>query len=317
MHWIRAAAILLLWAPFACSETQTLSARIQRLLPKAEGEQILAALNAHDYTRVQRLLMSMPSNAAIPPEMLAVEGAIVFVAGDMSEAAQYFTAANSLKPLSEADSFTWAMALVKLGSGDASRRVLSNLHTANPGNSLYIYWLAKIDYSERRYAEAVVKLQQALKLDPDSARIWDSLGLAYDMQGRMEEAQRAFEKAVALNRALQRPSPWPPHNLGYLLLRVGRPIEAEAHLRESLQYESTLVDARYHLGRALEKQQRYQEAVEQYRLAVAGDLSATDACYSLALLYRKLNRDSDSVAMFAEYKRRKKISASALADIDK
>jgi cell fate (sporulation/competence/biofilm development) regulator YlbF (YheA/YmcA/DUF963 family) len=39
--------------------------------------------------------------------------------------------------------------------------------------------------------------------------------------------------------------------------------------------------------------------------AVAGDEEASDACYSLAMLYRKLHRDAEANAMFAEFKKRK------------
>jgi hypothetical protein len=35
---------------------------------------------------------------------------------------------------------------------------------------------------------------------------------------------------------------------------------------------------------------------------------STDACYSLATLYRKLHRDADATAMFAEYQKRKQAS---------
>ncbi|HEX4772874.1 MAG TPA: tetratricopeptide repeat protein [Bryobacteraceae bacterium] len=305
-----ATTIWLLTVSFAWGQTQTLNARIQKLVPFAENERVQAAFNVHDYAQVEQILAAVPANEATRPEILAVQGALAFVAGDMHAAAGYFTAANDLKSLSNADSFTWSMALVKLGDNAGSRRVLSRLHTAEPGNALYIYWLGKIDYGERRYADAIAKLQQALQLDANSTRTWDSLGLAYDMQGEMDQAREAFEKAVTLNRASQHPSPWPPHNLGYLLLRAGRPLEAEASLRESLKYDPTFVDAHYHLGRTLEKLQRNAEAVVQYKFAVDGDPAATDACYSLAMLYRKLNREQDSVAMFAEYKRRKKTNDS-------
>ena len=313
MRWTSAQTATAIWlvtVSYAWGQAETLNARIQHLVPIAENDRVQAAFMVHDYARVQQILAAVPANEATRPEILAVEGALAFVDGDMHAAARYFTSANDLKPLGAADSFTWAMALVKLGDDAGSRRVLSRLHTADPGNALYIYWLGKIDYGERRYADAIAKLQQALQLDANSARTWDSLGLAYDMQGEMDHAREAFEKAVTLNRASQHPSPWPPHNLGYLLLRAGRPLEAEANLRESLKYDPTFVDAHYHLGRTLEKLQRYDDAVEQYKLAVEGDPAATDACYSLAMLYRKLNRDQDSAAMFAEYKRRNKTNDS-------
>ena len=154
----------------------------------------------------------------------------------------------------------------------------------------------------------MAKLGKATQLDPQSARAWDSLGLAFDMQGQREQALSAFDKAVNLNRSQTHPSSWPPHDLGYLLLRMEKPTEAEAALRESLRYPPKLAQTHYYLGRVLEKEGRETEAVEEYRSAVAADTSSPDACYSLAMLYRKLHREAEAQAMFAEFRRRRQAS---------
>jgi len=192
-----------------------------------------------------------------------------------------------------------------LGDDQHARQELTALAAKNPDRALYVYWLGRLDYDQRRYQEAIGKLQSAVKLDPASARSWDSLGLAFDMQGREQPALEAFEKAAALNREQPHASPWPPHNLGYLLLRMDRLPEAEAALRESLRYNPALTISQYHLGRTLEKLGRTADAIDFFKQAVASDPLATDACYSLALLYRKLHRDADAQSAFAEYRRRK------------
>src|SRR5947209_1932184 len=253
MLWTRTIAALLVSAALAWSQSESLQARLHRLLPALQSDQAATALHAHEYNRLQQIVVSVRPNQSDRADLLALQGAVAFLAGNMTEAAQFFESANSEKPLIESDVFTWAMALVKLGNDDASRRILSKLQQDHPGSSLYIYWLAKIDYNQRRYDDAVSKLQQALQLDPRSVRAWDSLGLAFDMQGRTQDAQAALQKAATLNRALEHPSAWPPHDLGYLLLRLGKTEEAEADLRESLRYDPAFVEAHYHLGRTLEK----------------------------------------------------------------
>jgi TolA-binding protein len=85
-------------------------------------------------------------------------------------------------------------------------------------------------------------------------------------------------------------------------------------LRESLRYDSSFTQAHYHLGRTLEKEGNPTEAIDEYLAAVSSDPEASDACYSLAMLYRKLHRDAEADAMFAELKRRKQAGGnSALA----
>lgn len=207
---------------------------------------------------------------------------------------------------SESDRFVSAMALVKSGDDEKARALLAGLATEYPEKAIYTYWLGRIDYDQRRYQEAVTKLRKAAELDPKSARIQDSLGNALDMQGLMDQALATFQHSVELNRSDSHPSPWPPHDLGYLLLRMEKFKEAEAALRESLRYEPKMAQTHYYLGRTLEKQEQNEGAIEEYKQAISGDKTSPDACYSLATLYRKLHRDNEAADMFAEYKRRKR-----------
>ena len=205
----------------------------------------------------------------------------------------------------EADSFVSAMNLVRSGDDERARAVLADLWAQHPDKAIYIYWLGRIDYDQRRYQEAVVKLRKAAELDPRSARIQDSLGNALDMQGLMDQALSTFQHAAELNRDDSHPSPWPPHDLGYLLLRMNKFKEAEQALRESLGYDPKMAQTHYYLARTLEKEGRDAEAVNEYKEAVAGDATSADFCYSLAMLYRKMGREAEAAAMFAEYRKRK------------
>jgi tetratricopeptide (TPR) repeat protein len=93
------------------------------------------------------------------------------------------------------------------------------------------------------------------------------------------------------------------------LLRLEKPEEAEQALRESLQYDSGFARAHYHLARVLEKQGRDTEAIGEYRSAISSDSSIAEPCYSLGLLYKRLNRTVEAEAAFAEYKKRRALTA--------
>lgn len=304
MYLPRLAVCLAAIAVLAFAQENDIFARIRHAFPTpAEGERAAAELAHKNFAQVESLLAAQ--EPVRPAAIFALEGAVIFLAGDMPRAIEYFDRAARLAPLSQADSFTLAMALAKAGNDARARTVLTALSEEQPASALYVYWLGRLDYDQRRYQEAVAKLQRATELDPKAARAWDALGLAFDMQGRTDKALAAFERAGSLNRAGPHPSPWPPHNLGYLLLRMDRLHEAEAALRESLRYDPSLAVSSYHLARTLEKQGRDSEAIEEYKQAVAQDHGSSDACYSLAMLYRKLHRESEAQTMFAEYRRRK------------
>ncbi len=293
----------------ALAQTGDLFQRLRSALAgSGKGDLAAAELAKHNFAEVEQMLAELRvSGPAESAELLSVRGAVAFLSGKMSVAVVEFQQAAAIAPLKDGDTFTLAMALVDLGEDTQARGLLTELARKYPERSIYTYWLGRLDYDQRRYEAAVAKLEKATELDPKSARAWDSLGLAFDMQGRLDPALAAFQKAVSLNREQAHPSPWPPHNLGFLLLRMNQPKEAEEALRESLRYDSKLGQSHYYLARVLEKEGRYTEATDEYISAVSGDTASAEACYSLAMLYRKMHRESEADAMLAEYKRRKQL----------
>ena len=304
-------ALLLMAAAVVGAQNDSIYGRLRRALETSgAGEAAAAELSTKHYTQVEEMLeRAKESSGALSAELLSLQGAVAFLAGDMKTSVLHFQEAAGIAPLNESDAFTLAMALVNVGDDGASRIVLAELAQKHPEHALYLYWLGRLDYDQRRYGEAVEKLRKAVELDPNSPRFWDSLGLTYDMEGQMEQAYEALEKAASLNRIHPHSSPWPPHDLGYCLLRMNRPEEAEAALREALRYDAKLAPAHYHLGRTLEKERRDAEAIDEYKAAISNDINSADACYSLATLYRKLHRDAEANAMFTEYKKRREAQA--------
>jgi tetratricopeptide (TPR) repeat protein len=294
------------------AQTDEISLRVrQALASSGEGETASEALANRNFAQVEKMLSrAKASSNSERAELLSLRAAVEFLDGKTSTAAASYSEAAALAPLNDSDSFTLAMALASLGDAARARPVLTGLAQRHPERAIYVYWLGRLDYYERRYPTAVEKLRHAAELDPSSPRIWDSLGLAFDMGGKMEQALGAFQKAASLNRGQAHPSPWPPHDLGSLLLRMNKAKDAEEALRESLRYDPMLAQAHYHLGRALEKQGRESEAIDEYRSAVSDDPALPDACYSLAILLRKLHREPEANAMFAEFKKRKQAEAS-------
>jgi tetratricopeptide (TPR) repeat protein len=292
----------MLAALFLLAAALDIHQRVLLVLGPEEGQQAQVMLDQKRYAEVEALVSASKAERR---EILALNGSLEFLGGRMETAAQYLAEAEQLGDLQEPDGFTLAMAWVRLGRDEDARGELNKLQRQQPGKSLYVYWLGRVDYDERRYAEAVEHLKMATRLDAQSARAWDSLGLAYDMQGDSENALKALQEGARLNRGQAHASPWPPHDLGALLLRMGQTKQAEEALREALRMDPQMAEAHYHLGRALEKDGLNEEAVAEYAAAMAEDKTGSEACYSLALLYRKMGRERESVAMLGEWRRRR------------
>jgi tetratricopeptide (TPR) repeat protein len=284
-------------------------------LPEEQRQALAASYSEKDFGRMEAILAAgaatdVPSASAA--ELQALLGALEFVGGRMNLAVQAFRRSESLKPLDDHDRFTLAMALVNLGDVKGSRAELTRLNASHPDQTIYLYWLARLDYGQRLYDEAVEKLNKVIRLDPDSVRGYDNLGLSFDMMGLTDEAKSAFAKAVALNRKLPAPSPWPPQNLGYLLLRLQQFHEAEENLREALKYDPQFALAHYHLGRVLENEGQDDAAVVEYKSAAALDAKLAEPLYSLGRLYLRHGRAAEAQSVLAEYKKRKALSVDTL-----
>lgn len=310
----RLCAALVVAVPLVGQSGGTLVERIRRA-PLTDGERqaVTTAFSQKDFDRLEGVLAGSSLSSA-PKEraaaLHALLGAMEFLGGRMRPAVQAFRQADALVSLDDPDRFTLAMALVNLAEVQAAGTELSRLNQRHPGQAIYLYWLARLDYDQRLYEDAVEKFKRVIAMEPASVRGYDNLGLAYDMMGLTEEAQAAFSKAVTFNRKLSTPSAWPPHDLGYLQLRLQQFEQAEQSLREALKYDPNFAEAHYHLGRALENQGRNDAAIEEYKSAAALDVKLATPLYSLGLLYRRSGRDAEAASALAEYQKRKALAGS-------
>jgi tetratricopeptide (TPR) repeat protein len=200
------------------------------------------------------------------------------------------------------------LAMIGIGRGAWARPELEKLEAGEPGNPLYSYWLARLDYDGRAYETAVRRLKAVTSAHPEFMRAWDNLGLSLEGAGQLNEAVESYRRAVELNRKQSPPSPWPPLNLGTLLTKMDHLNEANDLLLEALQYDGQLAGAHYRLGANLHKFKRDAEAVEELRLAAKLAPEDPEPLYLLGRIYRLQGKTDEAAQIFAQYKvlRRKK-----------
>jgi tetratricopeptide (TPR) repeat protein len=250
------------------------------------------ALKSGAYDRAEGLLLEAVEGNPASPALLRLLGGVFFVRGEYLSSAVALKKAEALAPLDERSRFTLAMSYIVMGRRGWARPELEKLAGSDAKNPLYPYWIARLEYDEQHYADAVEGFKRALALDPTYLKAHDNLGLAYDALGRYEEANRSYQEAVRLNRDRQAHSPWPALNLGILLTRLDRLDEAEPLLRESAREDPRFAQAHCQLGLVLEKKGRSAEAIAELDQAAQLDPHYPEPHYALARLYRR-GRDAD------------------------
>lgn len=284
---------------------------VERALPLSPEQraQFEEAMKARDYTRAETLLVGAIDQNPESPHLYALYtlvGGVFFMDGKHLNAAIAFKKAEKIEPLDATSRFTLAMAYVSLGRRDWARPELETLAEANPDASLYVYWLARLDYDDQKFAAAVEKLNRAISLTPDFMRAHDNLGLCLEALGKYDEASRSYEKANELNRLQKPSSPWPPLNYGVMLLKLGKHGDAEPYLRESLRYNPGFAEAHYRFGMLLEKKGNVAEAIKEQTEAASLDVEYPEPEYALARLYRQAGDMEKAKIALQEFQKRKR-----------
>jgi tetratricopeptide (TPR) repeat protein len=112
-------------------------------------------------------------------------------------------------------------------------------------------------------AEAVSQLEIARNLQPDSAEVWNNLGLMLYRARRLPEALDAYSAAIRLqpDYALAH------YNLGVTWLDTGQPEKAVAEFEQALGAGQHKGEVHLYLGDAFAELKRDHEAAEQYAAA--------------------------------------------------
>jgi tetratricopeptide (TPR) repeat protein len=289
----------------AARPVSSLSARIQSLpLDAAHRGSLAEAVKARNYKLAERILLDETERHPQSQPMYTLLGDILFLDGDYLNSAIAMKRADVLYPLDEHGRFTLAMAYITLDKRDWARLELRQLAKSDPRNALYPYWLSRLDYRDMQLTSAVAHAQKAINLNPTFMKAYDNLGLYYDALGKSEDAIQAYKEAVRLNRERRLRSPWPSMNLGTVLLKLGRPDEAEVYLRESLEEDPRFPKAHFQYGLLLEKRGKYAEAIQELQRAAEFDPTYPEPCFVLGRIYRRLGDEKSMQEAFKSFQAR-------------
>ena len=293
-----ACALLVLWRPWPGYGQQVRledaspgepTPDVYKQLPISEAERttLREAIKARNYARAEDLLAGEISRQPKSPELLSMVGGVFFLDGKYLNCAVAMKKAEALAPLGSRERFTLAMSYIILNHRDWARPELEKLAGADSRSPLYPYWLGRIDYDAMHFTAAEARFQKALNLDPKFMKAYDNLGLTYEALAQYDDAVRVYRQAILMNRSEPTPSPWPPLNLGTLLVKLGRLPEAELYLEESLKYDSRFPKAHFQMGVLLEKEKKDDQACKELLEAVQNDPSYPEPHYLLGRIYTR------------------------------
>ena len=118
-----------------------------------------------------------------------------------------------------------------------------------------------------RFSESEICFNKALMLQPEFAEAYNNLGILMRMQKKPKEAKKNFEKALELKTDFIDAQ----NNLGHTLKNLGLIQEAKRSFEKTLILEPNNHIAHYNLGAFKFDEQKFKEALEQFKLINSND----------------------------------------------
>jgi protein O-mannosyl-transferase len=132
-------------------------------------------------------------------------------------------------------------------------------------NSRARYCLGEELSKQKRFTEAIPHYEEAIRIEPQDATNYNSLGNALAALGDLDKGIEQYGQAIRINpRYAEARS-----NLGVALVRQKRLEEAVSQYEEALKAEPNRAETRCNFGNALARMHRFDEAIAQYEAALS------------------------------------------------
>jgi Flp pilus assembly protein TadD len=161
----------------------------------------------------------------------------------------------------------------------------------NPGSRAARYSLGVALQNEGRIEDAIRQYQEALAIDPRDVLTHNNLGIALRLQGRLEEAIEHYETAIDIAPGFAKART----NLGDALQAQGRVKEAIRQYEAALRARPAFAGAHYNLGVALRSVGRIDDAIRHYETVLLLAPDAVDARVNLGEALQAQGRFDEAI----------------------
>ncbi len=144
------------------------------------------------------------------------------------------------------------------------------------------------------WSNGITLFSQTLKVTKKNYTAYNSLGVAYDMIARPDDAITAYQRAIKIN-----PDYYTAYfNLGIVYRSLGRHEEAIAANEQAIRIKPDYPQAYNNMGISLSRFGRFQEAANAYQQAIRLNPDYADAYCNWGNIYLKIGRFPQAIELY-------------------
>ncbi|HKQ06469.1 MAG TPA: tetratricopeptide repeat protein [Blastocatellia bacterium] len=270
----------------------------------ANAQMILQLARAHlarkDVPAAGRALEGAVARGLQAAEIYAALAEVYEASGHVENAIPAMRLAIERDPKNEDYRFRYAMLLTDTKVPAAAIIRLQEALKVFPDSVKLWFALGVAQSASNQTAEAMQALEHALKLDPRCAPALAYLGVTLATQGSYTEAVEYYEKSLAINDRTA-----VVHYLAadaILNQTAADTARAEVHLTRALELDPTLAAARLARAKIYMRGNRFAEAAIELEQVVAAEPTLAAAHYQLGRAYTRLRRKAEADAELEKFK---------------
>ncbi len=222
--------------------------------------------------------------------------------GDTQKAISYFREAVKLDPKNEtakqglSEALTrYADSIYDQSGADSAKPVYEEAIQLNSKNAAAYAALGSIYDDQDNTDLAFQNYEQALKIDPNLTELYAPIGVAYYQKDNIAKAEEYLVKASNSQTEDEQTQ----FLLGVIRYKQQRYNEAAVALNKSLQIKDN-AEAHYYLGEILDKQDRSNDAIAQYKQAVKLNPRYTEAWFDLGVAQYNHNNFDEAINAYKQ-----------------
>lgn len=179
-----------------------------------------------------------------------------------------------------------------------ARESYTRIYQLDPGSWRLHRLNAQIDAQAQQHTQAIDEYQQAIRIAPKQADLYEGLGWEYRATGQLSLAEKAFDEQLRLTPG----NPIAMYNRASAAVDAGQGAEAIPLLEQVVKLYGRPTVADYYLARAYATAGENEKAAAEYEKATTlGGETAQRSWYGLGQVYKELGKTAQARAAVEKF----------------